>query len=239
LIKTSMPSHSYDILARLDPTVPAAMAELAARRPPDAVPSVAVPAASVVLLRDSVIGLETYLLHRHARMLFAPSTVVFPGGRVDPVDNDGPDPIRPNSIRPDSIRRCAIRETTEETGVVLAEVDLHPWAHWITPEIEPRRYDTWFFAAAIPDDLEAVDISGETERAEWSTPQQALAAERSGLIRLMPPTMSILIELTDLGSVDAVINHAKDRQIEEVLPKVVETPHGWQFRYPRVAAGPS
>jgi 8-oxo-dGTP pyrophosphatase MutT (NUDIX family) len=233
LIKTSMPSHSYDILARLDPTVPAAMAELAARRTPDAVPSVAVPAASVVLLRDCVIGLETYLLHRHARMLFAPSTVVFPGGRVDPVDHDGPDPIRPNSIR-----RCAIRETTEETGVVLTEVDLHPWAHWITPEIEPRRYDTWFFVAAIPDDLEAVDISGETERAEWSTPQQALAAERSGLIRLMPPTMSILIELADLGSVEAVINYAKDRRIEKVLPKLVETPHGWQFRYP-TAAGPS
>jgi 8-oxo-dGTP pyrophosphatase MutT (NUDIX family) len=229
LIKISMPSHSYDILARLNPRVPAAMAELAARRPRGAVPSVAVPAASVVLLRDSEIGLESYLLHRHARMPFAPSTVVFPGGRVDPADHDGPDPIR----------RCAIRETTEETGVVLAEVDLHPWAHWITPEIESRRYDTWFFVAAMPDDLEAVDISGETERAEWSTPREALAAERSEVIRLMPPTMSILIELADLGSVEAVINHAKDRQIEEVLPKVVETPHGWQLRYPRVAAGSS
>ena len=143
-----MPSHSYDVLARLSPRVPAAMAELAARRPPDAVPSVAVPAASVVLLRDSEIGLETYLLHRHARMPFAPSTVVFPGGRVDPADHDGLDPIR----------RCAIRETAEETDVVLAEVDLHPWAHWTTPEIEPRRYDTWFFVAAMPDDLEALDI---------------------------------------------------------------------------------
>jgi len=224
-----MPSHSYDILARLNPRVPAAMAELAARRQPDAVASVAVSAASVVLLRDSEIGLESYLLHRHARMPFAPSTVVFPGGRVDPTDHDGPDPIR----------RCAIRETIEETGVVLDEVDLHPWAHWITPEIEPRRYDTWFFVAAMPDDLEAVDISGETERAEWSTAREALAAERAEVIRLMPPTMSILIELVDLGSVDAVINHAKDRQIEEVLPKVVETPHGWQFRYPRVAAGSS
>ena len=55
----------------------------------------------------------------------------------------------------------------------------------------------------------------------------------------MPPTMSILIELADLGSVEAVIKHAQDRQIEEVLPKVVETPQGWQFRYPRVAAGSS
>lgn len=210
------------------------MAELAARRPADAMPSVAVPAASVALLRDREIGLETYLLHRHARMPFAPSTVVFPGGRVDPADHDDPDPIGPNSIR-----RCAIRETAEETGVVLAEVDLHPWAHWITPEIEPRRYDTWFFAAVMPADLEAADISGETERAEWSTPREAIAAERSGVIRLMPPTMSILIELADLGSVEAVIKHARDRQIEEVLPSVVETPQGWQFRYPRVAAGSS
>jgi 8-oxo-dGTP pyrophosphatase MutT (NUDIX family) len=229
LIKTSMPSHSYDILARLNPRVPAEMAELAARRPPDAVPSVAVPAASVVLLRESGIALETYLLHRHARMLFAPSTVVFPGGRVDPVDHDGPDPIR----------RCAIRETAEETGVVLAEVDLHSWAHWITPEIEPRRYDTWFFVAVMPDDLEAVDISGETERAEWSTPRQALAAERSKAIRLMQPTMSILMELADLASIADVIKRAQHRQIEEVLPKVVETPGGWQFRYPHVPAGSS
>ena len=122
---------------------------------------------------------------------------------------------------------------------MLAEVDLHPWAHWITPEIEPRRYDTWFFVAAIAADLEAADISGETERAEWSTPLEALAAERSEAIKLLPPTMSILIELADLGSVEAVIKHAKGRQIEEVLPKVVETPHGWQFRYPRVAASPS
>jgi 8-oxo-dGTP pyrophosphatase MutT (NUDIX family) len=234
LIKISMSSHSYDILARLSPRVPAAMAELAARRPLMPCQSVAVPAASVVLLRDREIGLETYLLHRHARMPFAPSTVVFPGGRVDPADHDDPDPIGPNSIR-----RCAIRETAEETGVVLAEVDLHSWAHWITPEIEPRRYDTWFFVAVMPDDLEAVDISGETERAEWSTPRQALAAERSKAIRLMQPTMSILMELADLASIADVIKRAQHRQIEEVLPKVVETPGGWQFRYPHVPAGSS
>jgi len=224
-----MPSHSYDVLMRLPSRVPADMVERAACWTFDAVPSTAALAASVVLLCDSRNGLATYLLHRHAQMPFAPSTVAFPGGRVDPVDYDGPDPIR----------RCAIRETAEETGVVLTQPDLHPWAHWITPEIESRRYDTWFFVAAMPDDLEAVDISGETERAEWSTPREALAAERSGVIRLLPPTMSLLIELADLASVDDVIKHAKGRQIEEVLPIVVETPGGWQFRYPHANAGSS
>jgi 8-oxo-dGTP pyrophosphatase MutT (NUDIX family) len=218
-----MPSHSYDVLARLRPDVPAGMVERAARWAHDSVPSVATPAASVILLRDSESGLETYLLHRHALMPFAATMVAFPGGRVDLSDSeDNPDPIR----------RCAVRETSEEAGVVLAESDLYPWARWITPEIEPLRYDTWFFIAAMPADQEAVDISGETDRAEWSTPAAALSAERAGLIKLLPPTMSILIELADLPAIADVIGHATGRQIEPVLPTLLKTSSGWEFRYP-------
>jgi 8-oxo-dGTP pyrophosphatase MutT (NUDIX family) len=222
-----MPTHSYDVLVRLSPEVPPAMLERAAGWTRDSVPSLAAAAASVILLRDGSSGLETYLLHRHARMAFAPSMVVFPGGRVDAVDASG---------EGDPIRRCALRETSEETGVVLTQTDLHPWAHWITPEIEPRRYDTTFFVAAMPDDQEAADISGETDHADWSTPAEALAARHSGRISMLPPTMSILIELADLGTVINVINQTIDRKIEPVLPQLVETESGWQFRYPR--AGP-
>jgi 8-oxo-dGTP pyrophosphatase MutT (NUDIX family) len=222
-----MPTHSYDVLIRLAPEVPAAMLERAAQWTRDSVPNLAAPAASVILLRDGRSGLETYLLHRHARMAFAPSMVVFPGGRVDAIDI---------SSEGDPIRRCALRETSEETGVVLTEIDLHPWAHWITPEIEPRRYDTTFFVAAMPDDQEAADISGETDHADWSTPGQALAAQRMGRISMLPPTLSILIELADLATVTDVINQTIDRRIEPVLPQLVETESGWQFRYPR--AGP-
>ena len=203
------------------------MMERAARWTRDSVPSLAAPAASVNLLRDRPSGLETYLLQRHARMAFAPSMVVFPGGRVDAPDASG---------KGDPIRRCALRETSEETGVVLTQTDLHPWAHWITPEIEPRRYDTTFFVAAMPDDQEAADISGETDHADWSIPCEALAARHSGRINMLPPTMSILIELADLGTVINVINQTIDRKIEPVLPQLVETESGWQFRYPR--AGP-
>jgi 8-oxo-dGTP pyrophosphatase MutT (NUDIX family) len=223
-----MPSHSYDVLARLGPEVPAAIAERAARWTRDAEPTVAAPAASVILLRDSESGLETYLLHRHALMPFAATMVVFPGGRVDPSDSEGD---------LDPIRRCGVRETAEEVGVVLVESDLNPWAHWITPEIEPLRYDTWFFVAAMPADQEAVDISGETDRAEWSTPAEALAAQRAGLIKLLPPTISILLELADIATVADVIDHAQDRQIEPVLPTLLETSSGWEFRYPQPRPG--
>jgi 8-oxo-dGTP pyrophosphatase MutT (NUDIX family) len=217
-----MPSHSYDVLIRLSPQVPAGMVERAAQWTPDSVPSVAAPAASVILLRDSQDGLETYLLHRHALMPFAPSMVVFPGGRMDPVDAEsGLDPIR----------ACAVRETAEETGVLLDEADLLPWAHWITPEFETRRYDTWFFVAAMPLDQQAVDMSGETDLAEWSTPRKALAAVHSESLKMLPPTMSMLIELADLATVAEVINHATGRRIEPVLPRLVETESGWEFRY--------
>jgi 8-oxo-dGTP pyrophosphatase MutT (NUDIX family) len=218
-----MPSHSYDVLVRLSPELPAGMVQHATSWTRESVPSAAAPAASVILLRDTEHGLETYLLHRHAMMPFAASMAVFPGGRVDPTDAEG---------GLDPIRRCAVRETAEETGVVLEDADLIPWAHWITPEIEPRRYDTWFFVAVIPSDQEAVDISGETDRAEWSTPREALAAERSGLIRMLPPALSILIELADLPSAAEVINHADGRQVEPVLPQLIMTETGWQFRYP-------
>lgn len=134
-----MPPHSLDVLARL-PTG---------------------------LLRQQPAGLQTYLLHRHARMPSAPSTVVFPGRGVDPVDGSG---------GTDPVRACALRETYEETGVRLGEGDLHAWAHWTTPEFEPRRHDTRFFVAALPDGQVARDVSGETDRAEWTAPAAALDA---------------------------------------------------------------
>jgi 8-oxo-dGTP pyrophosphatase MutT (NUDIX family) len=222
-----MPLHSYDVLSRLPTQAPAGIVERAAQWTPGSVPNAAAPAASVILLRDGQAGLETYLLHRHARMVFAPSVVVFPGGRVDSADARGDR---------DPVLSCAVRETVEETGVLLVAADLHPWAHWITPEIEPRRYDTRFFVAKMPADQEASDISGETDHAEWSTPDQALAAERAGQIKMLPPTMSILIELADLSTVAEVIDNATSRQIEPVLPILVKAESGWEFRYPQARA---
>ena len=78
----------------------------------------------------------------------------------------------------------------------------------------------------------AEDRSGETDRAGWSTPDAALAAERSGDITLMPPTLSILLELSELGSLAAIRQAASERVVERVLPQVVQGADGWQFRYP-------
>ncbi|MET0694693.1 MAG: hypothetical protein ABWY56_12245, partial [Propionibacteriaceae bacterium] len=81
-----MASHSLDVLTRLSPEVPAALAARADAWTPTDRPVKPALSASVILLRDGAAGLETYLLHRHSRMPFAASMVVFPGGRVDDSD---------------------------------------------------------------------------------------------------------------------------------------------------------
>jgi 8-oxo-dGTP pyrophosphatase MutT (NUDIX family) len=225
-----MHSHSWDVLARLplDPT-PDMIALAAARQAGDPVATPA-PSASVILVRDAAAGVETYLLHRHARMPFAASMVVFPGGRVDAADQAG---------KSDPVRECAIRETAEETGVRLGDHDLVPWAHWITPEPEPRRYDTQFFLARMPHDQDARDISGETDRAEWDSPAAALAAADRGELAMKPPTRAILLELAEAGNVTELLTAARNRVIEYVQPEVIKTESGWTIRYPiRPQEGP-
>lgn len=219
-----MPTHSLDILARLTPHLPERLIARAAGWDPGSDPVEPVLSASVVLLRETVAELQTFLLHRHARMPFAASMVVFPGGGVDPVDRADTDPVR----------RCAVRETEEESGVRLTPAALRLWAHWVTPELEPRRYDTLFFVAELPAGQQAEDRSGETDRADWATPAAALADEAAGRIGLMPPTLSILLELADLGSLAAVRDAATGRVVERVLPQLVRVGHDWRFAYPRV-----
>ena len=131
---------------------------------------------------------------------------------------------------PEAVTRpgaCAVRETAEETGVKLKSDDLVPWAHWITPEPEPRRYDTRFFLAALPDGQHAQDVSGETDYAGWELPASVLAAADRGEITLMPPTRSIVLELADARSVRELLDAATGRMIECVLPQIINTESGW------------
>ena len=103
------------------PRIPERLVERAAAWTEKSVPVDAALAASVVLLRETEAGLETYLLHRHARMGFAASMVVFPGGGLDPADRGG--------RRPGAARCGRPRRRPASAGPDA----LRPWAHWVTP----------------------------------------------------------------------------------------------------------
>ena len=77
---------------------------------------------------------------------------------------------------------------------------LVPFAHWVTPTVEPRRFDTWFFAAVAPEGQEGRLDGHETTDLGWLSPAQAIAQhEGAGDIWLPPPTYHTLHRLAELG----------------------------------------
>ncbi len=191
-------------------------------------------AATVMLLRPATDGFEVYLLRRAASLAFASGMYAFPGGRVDPADRDGEPlagdwPARLGQPPEDAyaVVRAAVREVAEETGVRLAPADLVPWTRWITPEFEARRYDTYFFCAALPAGQEPAHVSGEADRTVWLRPADALARLEAGELTMLPPTAVTLGQLAAYDSVAAVLAAAASRDAATpVMPRAERGPDG-------------
>ena len=99
-------------------------------------------------------------------------------------------------------------------------------AHWITPEVEPRRYDARFFAAAVPSDSEAVVDPREMTDAVWLTPDAALSRFHAGELPLVFPTIKTLEQLGEFSSVDEALHVLEERDVPPIMPRLVITPEG-------------
>ncbi|MEV6652737.1 NUDIX hydrolase [Streptomyces sp. NPDC051219] len=234
-------------------------------------------AATVMLLRDPVDhgdaggGPALYMLRRRASMAFAGGAYAYPGGGVDPRDDDhlvgwsGPSldewavRLGADTASAQAIVCAAVRETYEEAGVLLAgptagtvvsdttgddwEADraalvarelsfadfldrrglvlrsdlLGAWARWITPEFEPRRYDTWFFVAALPEGQRTRNASTEADRVVWIRPAEAAEAYDRGELLMMPPTISTLRELQRYATAAEALAAASGQDLTPVL----------------------
>ena len=64
-------------------------------------------------------------------------------------------------------RELSLTEFLDRRGLVLRSDLLGAWAHWLTPEFEPRRYRTWFFVAALPEGQLTRDVSTESTAVAW------------------------------------------------------------------------
>lgn len=131
--------------------------------------------------------------------------------------------------------RAALAALLHGRGLVLRSDLVHAWSRWITPEFEPRRYDTRFFVAALPDGQRARDVSGEADEVLWARPRDVLAAAERGEMTLMPPTRVTLTELTGYDTVAAVLDAAGGRAIEAQLPWVDVHPEGVELVLPEDA----
>jgi 8-oxo-dGTP pyrophosphatase MutT (NUDIX family) len=119
-------------------------------------------------------------------------------------------------------------EVLGRRGLILRADLLIPWARWITPEASPRRFDTWFFAAALPPGQTATAAPegfgnhadpGESESGTWLRPAAALEAARAGQITLLPPTAVTLGELAGHPGLAAIL--ARRQVITPRLPTVI------------------
>ncbi|MEU6259228.1 NUDIX hydrolase [Streptomyces sp. NPDC047043] len=228
-------------------------------------------AATVMLLKDTDGGPFVHMLRRRASMAFAGGAYAYPGGGVDPRDDEhhirwaGPTRawwakrLGVDERTAQAIVCAAVRETYEEAGVLLAgpsadsvvgdttgedwEADraavaarefsfaefldrrglvlrsdlLGAWTRWITPEFESRRYDTFFFVAALPHGQRTRNASTEADRTVWIRPEEAADGYDKGELMMMPPTIATLRQLASHATADEALAAAPDRDMTAVL----------------------
>jgi 8-oxo-dGTP pyrophosphatase MutT (NUDIX family) len=251
------------------------MAEIVAARP----------ASTILLLRDGAEPrgeIEVFMMVRHYEIDFNSGALVFPGGSVDKGDREiianpglysGGEGFDDASL---SFRIAAIRETFEESGILLARPkgskslvdakrageieaahraalcegkttflkvladnslrlaldELVPYAHWITPEGMPKRFDTWFFLAAAPPAQVGAHDGRESTDSTWLSPREALAGGESGRFKLPFPTTRNLIKLGKQRGVRAALNDSRGKSVVAVMPVMTKLNGGRQLRIP-------
>ena len=251
------------------------------------------PASTILLLRDSAASvdgksrdeIEVFMMVRHYEIDFNSGALVFPGGSVDKGDQEiiaspahcsGGEGLDAADL---SFRIAAIRETFEESGILLARPrgsktlvdakraaeieaahrselcdgkitflkvlsdnglllaldELVPYAHWITPEGMPKRFDTWFFLAAAPPEQAGAHDGKESTDSIWVSPREALAGGETGRFKLPFPTTRNLIRLGKQPNVQAALDDSRGKQIVTVMPVMTTLNGGRQLRIPAEA----
>jgi len=242
------------------------------------------PASTILLLRDATARkeIEVFMMVRHYEIDFNSGALVFPGGSVDNGDNEiiadpslysGGEGMEAGEL---SFRIAAIRETFEESGILLARPkgskalvdakhaseieaahradlcegktsflkvltdngmllaldELVPYAHWVTPEGMPKRFDTWFFLAAAPPDQLGAHDGKESTDSIWVSPREALEGGETGRFKLPFPTTRNLIKLGKQATVKAALDDSRGKSIVTVTPVMTKTATGRQLRIP-------
>jgi 8-oxo-dGTP pyrophosphatase MutT (NUDIX family) len=129
-------------------------------------------------------------------------------------------------------RKTTFPGILDETGMVLALDELVPYAHWVTPEGMPKRFDTWFFLAAAPPEQLGAHDGRESTDSLWLSPREALAGGESGRFKLPFPTTRNLIKLGKQPNVRTALDSARGKPVVTVMPVLTKLNGGRQLRIP-------
>jgi len=117
-------------------------------------------------------------------------------------------------------KEITLEELAKRENLVFRLDLLKPFAHWITPELEPKRFDTRFFLTPIPPGQKPVHDSIEMTETLWTTPKDALLKQKAGDILLMPPTLKTLEEMSSFSSIPDLFSYASSRDMPTELPQI-------------------
>lgn len=160
-------------------------------------------------------------------------------------------------IRDFSYRIAAARELYEEVDILLGDIDpklrvsgkldfatmlkrtnarlelaqMVPFAHWVTPEVIPRRFDTYFYLAADADHVEQHD-GEEAVSSQWVKPREILEEWAAERVPLMFPTRLNLMKLARSSTVAAAMQATRQAPIVTTLPKLQHTVDGVKLSIP-------
>ena len=135
------------------------------------------------------VGLARSLVCAAVREVFEECGVLLAGPSADTVVADLRDPEWDVERSALLSKEQSFAELLLRRGLVLRSDLLSPQGRWVTPEFEPRRYDTFFFAALLPEGQIPDDDTSEADHADWTDPAELLAAYEMGEAILLPPTV--------------------------------------------------
>lgn len=201
------PGGRVEALDHVDPHVACTEVDAAAARMPDVPPADAT-AFHVAAIRELFEEAGVLLAHDDAGRLIAIHEAA--RGRFDTYRRDL------------SAHRITLTDIVRAERLELACDALAYFAHWVTPAIETRRFDTRFFVAAAPEAQDASHDNGELTHSVWMRPAHAIDACRHGDIALPPPTWTTLRWLSEFDSVERAIAWARAKTVPRVEPGFIQ-----------------
>lgn len=147
-----------------------------------------------------------------------------PDGTAPPTAASSPEV---DAVRDDVMEdRIGFGEALDRLGCRLDGRSVEYLAHWITPLVEPRRYDTRFFAARVAGDTHPVVDPREMTDALWLSPLGALERYAEGSLPMVFPTIKTLEQLAAYPDADTALAEIGAAPVRTILPSLVITPTG-------------
>jgi 8-oxo-dGTP pyrophosphatase MutT (NUDIX family) len=155
-----------------------------------------------------------------AREVFEEAGVLLAGPGEDRVVGDVSGDAWESARQDLEARRLGFAALLADRGLTIRSDLLLPWSRWITPEFEPRRFDTYFFVALLPEGQRTRNVTAEADHVMWIRPSDALGRVAAGEIAMLPPTMLTLREVAACRDLPGVLAAAAQRDLTPVAPRL-------------------